>query len=257
MNKNLIKLLAVGLISLASSGVIFLRTSPDNSNSQSHHSPTAKHTFPVQEVEFVSILFLLGLSLSLRKNQSFKSGLSSLLFPSTAKNTNNLSKKSQLNATTSPLVPLSPVGKLARINSPRNSPIQQQYFYLDKYQKLKHQVGQLRAGGNHPESKLAPWQVDLEIARIILSMPTHDLEEVKKVLSQSRRLREWKALLSPRDYDYRVSKYIEKLSLSALQLQQWRQEESASEGQLVLSRVPIRSRKRLSSLVNILNKLHS
>ena len=249
MNKKLIRLLAVGLISLASCGVIFLSTSQDNSNSQSHHSQTADHTFPLQEVEFLSILSLSGLALYLSNNHSFKSGLSSLLFPSTAKNTNNLSKKSQLNVTTSQLVSLSPRGKLAQINPQINSPIQQQYFYLDKYQKLKHQVGQLRAGANHPESKLAPWQVDLEIARIILSMPTHDREEVKKVLSQSRHLREWKALLSPRDYDYRVSKYVEKLSLWALQLQQWRQQESVSGGELVPVTIPItRERQTVHNL---------
>ena len=124
-----------------------------------------------------------------------------------------------------------------QLNSPGDSRIQQQYFYLDKYQKLKRQVSQQEAFVNNPDWDVDPWEVDLEISIIILSWSGSDSEEIKKVLSQSPQLREWKASLSPHDYDCRVSQYIEKLLKWALQLQQWRQDLSASGVQSLHSEV--------------------
>ena len=101
---------------------------------------------------------------------------------------------------------------------------------LEKYQKLKQQVSQLPAWANNPDWEVDLWEVDLEIAIIILSWSGHDYEEVKKVLSQSPRVREWKASLSQQDYSCRASQYVQSICKWALQLQQWRQEGGASRG---------------------------
>ena len=96
MNKELIKLLAVGLISLAGSGVISPVTAQENSDSQLHHSQTAPYTLPLYGVGFLSILSLSGLALWLRKNHSFKSKLSSPTSPDAPQNTHNRPKNSKL-----------------------------------------------------------------------------------------------------------------------------------------------------------------
>ena len=130
------------------------------------------------------------LKLCLRKNHSFKSGLSSPTSPSVPKNTNNQAKNSQLDGSTAQFVSISSQAQSIQINSLGDSRIQQQYFYLDKYQKLKQQVSQQKAFVNNPDWDVDPWEVDLEITIIILSGSGNDSEEVKKVLSQSPQLRE-------------------------------------------------------------------
>ena len=133
INKELIKLLAVGLISLAGSGVISPVTAQENSDSQLHHSQTASDTLPLYGVGFLSILSLSGLAVWLRKNHSFKSGLSSPTSPSVPKNTNTQAKNSQLDGSTAQFVSISSQAQSIQINSLADSRIQQQYFYLDKY----------------------------------------------------------------------------------------------------------------------------
>ncbi|MGK7915126.1 MAG: hypothetical protein AB4038_06195 [Prochloraceae cyanobacterium] len=133
------------------------------------------------------------------------------------------------------LIKLLTVGVISRKN--HFSRIQRQYYYLDNYQKLQKQVTQQEAFVDNPDWNVDPWEVDLEIAIIVLSSSMNNSEEVKKILAESPQLKQWKASLSQDNYDSQVSQYIEKLCQWALQLQQWRQEESASGVQSLHSEV--------------------
>ena len=99
--------------------------------------------------------------------------------------------------------------------------------YQQVYQNLQQQVYQSPDFANNPTWEVDSWEVDVEIAIMILSRSPNNFEQVKKVLLESDRVREWKKSLPQEEFKTKTSEYIEKAYNWAQDLQKWRTTQSS------------------------------
>ena len=99
--------------------------------------------------------------------------------------------------------------------------------YRRVYQNLQQQVYQSPDFANNPTWEVDTWEVDVEIAIMILSKSPNNFEQVKKVLLESDRVREWKQSLPQEEFKTKTSEYIEKANNWAQDLQKWRTSQSS------------------------------
>lgn len=99
--------------------------------------------------------------------------------------------------------------------------------YRQVYQNLQQQVYQSPDFANNPTWEVDTWEVDVEIAIMILSRSPNNFEQVKKVLLESDRVREWKQSLPQEEFKTKTSEYIEKANNWAQDLQKWRTSQSS------------------------------
>ncbi len=98
--------------------------------------------------------------------------------------------------------------------------------YRKIYQNLQQQVYQSPDFANNPTWEADSWEVDVEIAITILSRSPNNFEQVKQVLLESDRVREWKKTLPQEGYQVETSEYIEKAYNWAQDLQKWRKQKT-------------------------------
>lgn len=103
--------------------------------------------------------------------------------------------------------------------------------YKQIYKNLQEQVYQSPHFANNPTWEIDGWEVDLEIAIMILSRYPDNFDRVEKVLLESDRITDWKKSLPQEECRTKTSEYIDKAYNWAQDLQKWRTEK-AKEQQL-------------------------
>ncbi len=206
---------------------------------------TKAYPLPPQliEVAFLSALAVTGLAVVLGTGKSIKHHRdSSKIVESTSSVQEKDNKVESLNKTSADQVAKQeqPQESLSNFSNSSEQDLaivtaQQQFVenqeqnYRQIYKNLQEQVHQSPDFKNNPTLDVDTWEVDVQIVLIVLSKSPNNFEEVDKVISQSDRIREWKASLSEQDYLLKASEYIDKTYKWAQDLQQWRKGNEPSQ----------------------------
>ncbi|MDJ0727219.1 MAG: hypothetical protein QNJ38_19140 [Prochloraceae cyanobacterium] len=70
------------------------------------------------------------------------------------------------------------------------------------------------------------WDIDVEIAILLLFKSSDNFQEVEQVLLQSNELREWYKILPEHEYRVKAAQYIEKAYDWAINLRKWREQKN-------------------------------
>lgn len=70
------------------------------------------------------------------------------------------------------------------------------------------------------------WDIDVEVAILLLFKSSDNFQEVEQVLLQSNELREWYKILPEHEYRVRAAQYIEKAYDWAINLRKWREQKT-------------------------------
>lgn len=112
--------------------------------------------------------------------------------------------------------------------SPKKSKPAQKVDYRKEYLKLQEEVRQSPDFANNPSWEVDPWEVDVEIALMVLASAKGNKEEVEKILLQSDQVLELQSSLPSEEYLEKASEYIDKAYSWAQDLYQWRQDKNNS-----------------------------
>ena len=257
MIQQSVSLIAAAIVSFNYHGTA-LAANPVPSNSEDiHHTqkvenkelPSSKlkeflrlHWFDLEYFTTISITFLaivIGTGRSLKHQKSTAKGRQKASSSVKTRHTEDLKarKSPQISSNTSDRITQTQTTRSDHSNhasvsveakplgtTDKKSLEEQEYYYRKKYQKLQERVRKSPQFANNSTWDVDPWEIDVEIARIVLLESLGDKEELNHVLRQSDRAIDWEISLLESEYQAKVSEYIEKIYNWAHNLHKLRQQ---------------------------------